>query len=71
MVPVTMWGKNVGVETIGMIDSGEDISAMLQSFAELLGSDLSGEEDQSCGIGGEVRSVLSRATLEIKKGHER
>ena len=57
-------------ETIALIDSGADISAIPKAIAEILGCDLSGKIGQAYGIGGKVESVETKVNLTIKKVHE-
>lgn len=57
-------------ETIALIDSGADISAMPKAVAEILGCDLSGKTEPAFGIGGKVDSVQTKVNVTIEKGHE-
>jgi len=69
-IPILLSGKEK-FETIALIDSGADISAMPKAVAELLGLDLSGKITPAYGIGGKVDSVETKANITIEKGHER
>jgi len=68
-VPILLNGKEK-FETIALIDSGADISAMPKDVAEILGLDLNGERTPAFGIGGKVDSIQTTVTITIEKGHE-
>ena len=57
-IPLTIIGRET-FETIGLLDSGADISAIPKSIAELLGLNLEGEISFAYGIGGKVKSIES------------
>lgn len=57
-------------DTIALLDSGADISALPLTIAEILGLDLSGERTPAFGIGGKVESVETSMILTIGKSHE-
>ena len=69
-IPITLIGKQT-FDTIGLLDSGADSSAVPKSIAELLGLDIEGEVTFAYGIGGKVKSVESIVKLLVQKGHER
>ena len=69
IIPLTLKGKE-SIEYLGLIDSGADVSAIHISVAELLGLDLSTDENISFGIGGRVRSKDSIVKVNFSKGHE-
>ena len=69
-IPVVFSGKE-RFETLALLDSGADISAMSEDVAEILGLDLSGERDSAYGIGGKVNAVESKVNITIEKGHEK
>ncbi|MBR9699073.1 hypothetical protein GOV09_01290 [Candidatus Woesearchaeota archaeon] len=69
-IPVTLRGKEI-FETIALVDSGADISAISQDLAEILGIRLSGAKSPAFGIGGKVDSVETNMGISIQKGHER
>ena len=58
-------------ETVALVDSGADISAMSKEVAEILGCDLSGKIEPAYGIGGKVDSVQAKVNLIVEKVHER
>lgn len=58
-------------DTIALIDSGADISAMSSEMAESLDLNIKGEQDISFGIGGKVKSVNSTISFLITQVHER
>jgi len=68
-IPVVFKGKET-FESIALLDSGADISAIPKSIAEILGLDLSGKRTPAYGIGGKVDSVESRVNITVQKGHE-
>ena len=69
-IPLTIIGRET-FETIGLLDSGADISAIPKSIADLLGLNLEGEISFAYGIGGKVKSIESSMKILIQKGHER
>jgi len=69
-IPVVFSGKEK-FETLALLDSGADISAMSEDVAEILGLDLNGERDSAYGIGGRVDAVESKVNITIEKGHEK
>ena len=69
-IPVTLAGKE-SFDTIALLDSGADISAIPKSIAELLGLNLDTRITSAYGIGGRVKSVESSVNVIVQKGHER
>ncbi len=69
-IPITLMGRLGQIDSIALIDSGADISAISEEFAELLGLDLDNEIDSAYGIGGKVDSIETFMTILIEKGHE-
>ncbi|MBI2208119.1 aspartyl protease family protein [Candidatus Woesearchaeota archaeon] len=69
-IPVVFKGKET-FETIALLDSGADISAMPSSVAEILGLDLKGKRTPAYGIGGKVDSVEVSVNVLVEKGHEK
>ena len=69
-IPITLIGSSLKFESIALVDSGADISAMPKDIAEILGLDLSGQHDFAFGIGGKVESVDSKINISVEKGHE-
>ena len=57
-------------ETVALIDSGADISAMPKAVAEILGCELNGKIEPAYGIGGKVDSVETKVNMIVEKGHE-
>lgn len=68
-IPIELAGKE-RFETVALLDSGADISAIPLSIAEILGLDLSGEKTSAYGIGGKVDSIQTKMNVLIEKGHE-
>ena len=68
-IPVVLHGKE-NFETIALLDSGADVSAIPRPVAEILGLNLSGKITPAYGIGGKVDSVETRVNITIRKGHE-
>lgn len=68
-IPILLEGKEK-FETIALLDSGADISAISLSIAEILGLDLNNEKTSAYGIGGRVDSIETRVNITIEKGHE-
>ena len=69
-IPILLSGKE-SFETLALVDSGADISAIPLSIAEILGLNLSGEKTPAYGIGGRVDSIETQMTITIAKGHEK
>ena len=68
-IPIVIKGKE-NIETIGLLDSGADISAIPKDFAELLGLKIDGKKSPAWGIGGKVDAVDTKMNITIEKGHE-
>lgn len=68
-IPITLLGTE-RFDSVALIDSGADISAIPKEVAEILGLDLSGEITLTFGIGGKVDAVESKMRVIIEKGHE-
>lgn len=68
-IPIQLIGKE-RFETIALLDSGADISAIPLSIAEILGLNLNGEKSHAYGIGGKVDSIQTNMNIIIEKGHE-
>jgi len=69
-IPILLNGKE-NFETVALLDSGADISALPLGVAEILGLDLSAEKTPAYGIGGKVDSVQTKVNVTVEKGHER
>jgi hypothetical protein len=68
-IPLVLEGREI-FETIALVDSGADISAISKDVADLLGLDLSGERSPAFGIGGKTDAVNTTVNARIRKGHE-
>jgi hypothetical protein len=68
-IPILLSGKE-NFETIALVDSGADISAIPRDLAEILGLDLTKEKSSAYGIGGKVNSVETTVNITIERGHE-
>jgi hypothetical protein len=66
---VLKWKEQL--DTIALLDSGADISAMPLAIAEILGCGLSGKKSSAFGIGGKVDAVDTKLIVSIGKPHER
>ena len=69
-IPITLIGTSTRFDSIALIDSGADISAIPKDIAELLGININKEITQAFGIGGKVDSVESKMNIIVEKGHE-
>ncbi len=69
-IPVVFYGEE-SFETVALIDSGADISAMPLSIAEILGLDLSAGKSSAYGIGGKVDTIETKTKITVEKGHEK
>jgi hypothetical protein len=68
-IPITIFEKET-IDTIGLIDSGADISAISEEMATTLGIDCGGKRTPAYGIGGTVESVETTMKITILKAHE-
>jgi len=68
-IPISLSGKEK-FDTIALLDSGADISAIPLGIAEILGLDLSGKRTPAYGIGGKVDSVETKMSIKVEKHHE-
>lgn len=68
-IPILFNGKEK-FETIALLDSGADISAIPSAIAEILGIELKGEKTPAYGLGGKVDSIETRISIAVEKGHE-
>lgn len=71
LIPITMIGPAMSIDTLALVDSGADISVISREVGEVLGMDMSGGIDWSMGVGGKVRTVEGRLRMRVSKGHER
>lgn len=69
-IPITDHG-DINYETFALIDSGADISAIPQRFAEILGIKLPKTSTISYGVDGGVKSYLSKINISVEKGKEK
>ncbi|MBI2124304.1 hypothetical protein HYT92_00785 [Candidatus Pacearchaeota archaeon] len=69
-IPITLIGKE-NFDTVALVDSGADISAMPKDMAEVLGLKLDGEIEYAYGIGGKTKCVETKITILIEQKHER
>jgi|SRR3989338_1348662 len=69
-IPITISGEEK-IETLALLDSGADISAISKEMAEILGLDISGERKPAFGIGGKVDSIDTSMGIIVQKGHEK
>ena len=58
-------------DTMALIDSGADISAISKEMAENLKLNMGSKEDIAFGIGGKVKSINSNIQFLITQKHER
>lgn len=68
-IPIRLNGTEK-FDTIGLIDSGADVSAIPQAVAEILGLEMHKEKAFAYGIGGKVESTETRVSITVEKGHE-
>lgn len=68
-IPILLSGKEK-FETMALLDSGADISAIPEAVAEILGLDLTGKRVPAYGIGGKLDSIESGVSISVEKGHE-
>ena len=69
-VPIILIGKEDTIETLALLDSGADISAISKDFAEILGLNLEGKKTPAFGIGGKVDSIQTNINIKIGNAHE-
>jgi hypothetical protein len=68
-IPITLKGKEQ-FDTIALLDSGADISAIPLSIAQILSLNLDGAKSEAYGIGGKVDSIDTQMNVTVEKGHE-
>lgn len=68
-IPILLKGKET-IETIALLDSGADISALPKAIADILELDLKGKRTPAYGIGGKVDSIGTKVNITVEKGHE-
>ncbi|MFH1229449.1 MAG: hypothetical protein V1678_03435 [Candidatus Aenigmatarchaeota archaeon] len=69
-IPITIKGKE-SIDTIALVDSGADISAIPKDVADILGLDIKGNSCPAFGIGGKTEAIDSSMEIIIEKGHEK
>ena len=69
-IPVLLCGDET-FDTVALVDSGADISALPERLAHILGLDLSGKRSPAYGIGGKVEAVDTSMGIVVERGHER
>lgn len=71
-IPVILKGKSkTPIEVYALIDSGADISVIPKALAEVLDLDLSGKEEKSFGIGGQINVKNTKMKITIQKHREK
>ena len=55
-------------ETISLIDSGADMSAMDSRIAKKLNLDLTGPDTESYSVNGTIRTIISSTTVTVQNG---
>ena len=68
-IPVVLSHKEK-LETIALLDSGADFSAVPRGIAEILGINLNGDKIPTHGIGGKADTIKTKINLTIEKDHE-
>jgi hypothetical protein len=69
-IPILLTHNGKSIDTIGLIDSGSDISTIPKGLAEYLGLELGGKTYEIEGVGGRVEVVNTFVNLTIQKGSE-
>ncbi len=69
-IPITIKGKE-SFDTVALVDSGADISAIPKDIAEILGLDISGETSPAFGIGGKTDAIDTTMNIIVERGHEK
>lgn len=69
-IPVVLSGKEK-IDTIALLDSGADISAISRDMAEILGLDLRSKHSPAYGIGGRTDAIDTDMGITVEKGHEK
>ncbi|HLC57572.1 MAG TPA: hypothetical protein VJH95_03300 [Candidatus Nanoarchaeia archaeon] len=68
-IPVLLSHKEK-FETIALLDSGADFSAIPKGVAEILGISLEGKKEPTHGIGGKAETIKATINISIEKDHE-
>ena len=69
-IPIVLFGKE-SFETVALLDSSADLSAIPKDIAEILGLDLSGTHSTAYGIGGKTDALDTTMGILVEKGHEK
>ena len=69
-IPISIKGKD-SFDTIALVDSGADISAIPKDIADILGLDIDGKISPAFGIGGKTEAIDSMMDIVLEKGHEK
>ncbi len=70
-IPLTIKGQDERMDMMFLLDSGADYTVIPIELAELLGVDLSGDKEQTSGVGGVIYTRKSSMMVEIKNAHEK
>ncbi len=70
MVPIRLMHGGNSLDTVGLVDSGADISAMPKGFADILGIDLTDKQETIGGIGGKTGAIKTTLDVAFHIGHE-
>lgn len=66
-IPIVLKGPRATIATMGLIDSGADVSAIHASIAEHLGLDMEGPLEETGVVGGSVESIISEVKMNVPK----
>lgn len=69
-IPITLKGEHF-FDTIALIDSGADVSAINETTARILGLDMNAPAETVHGIGGAIQAKFSKMAIIIERRHER
>lgn len=71
MIPVVFSNGNEKIESVALLDSGADMSAIDYRIAKSIGINLEGERVKSFGVSGSIDSVIKTIDVTISKDHEK
>jgi hypothetical protein len=71
LIPITIRGSLISIDTTAIPDSGADITAVPIGLAEAIGLDLTAKKEKCVGIGGWVDSIPSKMDIGLGNEHEK
>lgn len=70
-IPIIINYKGSRIETLGLLDSGSDLTIFPKDVAEALGMNLSGNKTEIKGIGGSIESITENVSITVDNRKEK